>query len=135
MDTDLDDAALLAWVRSTGEAARYVVSLCDGAFVLAAAGLLDGHAVTTFPGDQDAFAERFPELDLRREVTFVHDRRMITSVGGARSYDPAMYLVDHLYGPDVTRGVGRGMVLPWPPTGRIWPATVIDPASVQEGDA
>ncbi|MEM6455162.1 MAG: DJ-1/PfpI family protein, partial [Acidobacteriota bacterium] len=103
MGTDLENAPMIDWVRDVGGAARYVMSLCDGAFVLAAAGLLEAHAATTFPSDQDAFAAMFPQVDLRRGVNLVHDRRMITSEGGARSYDPAMYLLDLLYGPEVTR--------------------------------
>lgn len=115
MDRDLEDTAMLDWVREVGGRARYVISLCDGAFVLAAAGLLDGHQCTTFPGDQDRFAEMFPELDLQRGYSFVHDGRVLTSEGGARSFDVALYLIDLLYGPKVARGVGRGLILPWPP--------------------
>ena len=114
MDTDLENEAMMKWVREVGTRADYLVSLCDGAFVLAAAGLLDGIASTTFPGDLDRYAEMFPELDLRRGVSFVHDGKALTSQGGARSYDVAMYLVAHLYGDTVARGVGRGMVIDWP---------------------
>ena len=115
MDADLENQAMMAWVTEVGSEARFVLSLCDGAFVLAAAGLLEGRAVTTFPGDQDRFAEMFPELDLRREPSFVHDGPAITSQGGALSFDPAMYLIDHLYGEKVAQGVGRGLIIPWPP--------------------
>ena len=115
MDRDLKNDAMMEWVRRVGGEARFVMSLCDGAFVLAAAGLLDGHECTTFPGDQDRFAETFPDLDLVRGVSFVHDGKALTSQGGAKSYDVAMYLVDHLYGEEVARGVGRGLIIPWPP--------------------
>ena len=127
MDRDLANREMMDWVRDTGEKARYVVSLCDGAFVLAAAGLLDGHVATTFPGDQDRFAEMFPQIDLRREPSFVHDGRTLTSQGGAKSYDVAMYLVDHLYGEEVARKVGRGLIIPWPPDPGMMPAEVILP--------
>lgn len=127
MDSDLENEEMMAWVREVGGKARFIVSLCDGAFVLAAAGLLDGLAVTTFPGDQDRFAEMFPHLDLRRGVSFVHDGKAITSWGGARSFDPAMYLVDHLYGEKAAQGVGRGMVIPWPPAPGTMPAVVVEP--------
>lgn len=114
MDTDLQNAAMMSWVRRVGSQAEYLVSLCDGAFVLAAAGLLDSVASTTFPGDLDRYAEMFPRLDVRRSVSFVHDGKALTSQGGARSFDVAMYLVDHLYGESVARGVGQGMVIDWP---------------------
>lgn len=115
MDSDLENRAMMDWVRRVGGDARYVVSLCDGAFVLAAAGLLEDVASTTFPGDVDRYVEMFPGLDVRRGVSFVHDGKALTSQGGARSYDVAMYLVDHLYGTEVAAGIGRGMVLDWPP--------------------
>lgn len=115
LDTDLENEELIRWVRETGEEARWVMALCDGAFVLAQAGLLDGVAATTFPSDQQAFVQRFPEVSLKINVSFVHDGKAITSEGGAKSYDPAMYLVDLLYGPEVARGVGRGLLIPWPP--------------------
>jgi transcriptional regulator GlxA family with amidase domain len=115
MDRDLENREMLDWVRDVGGRAQWVISLCDGAFVLAAAGLLDGHRATTFPGDQDRFAEAFPRIELRRGVSFVHDGRMITSEGGAKSYDPALWLVHYLYGEEVARRVGRGLILPWPP--------------------
>ena len=126
MDRDLDDAALIAWVRTVGGKAKYLVSLCDGAFVLAKAGLLDGHAVTTFPGDYDRFAQMFPGLDLRVNLSYVRDGNVLTSEGGARSFDVVMHLVDYLYGEQVAAGVGRGMVIPWPPRPGQVPAFVVE---------
>ncbi|MEO0481196.1 MAG: DJ-1/PfpI family protein [Planctomycetota bacterium] len=113
LDTDLEDQELIDWVRLRGQEARYVMSLCDGAFVLAQAGLLEGHACTTFPGDLDKFAERFPDHDLRRGPIVVVDRNTITNVGGARSYDPAMLLVEILYGRKAALGIAGGLVLDW----------------------
>ncbi len=113
-------------MRETGGKAFYVMSLCDGAFVLAAAGLLDGVACTTFPGDQDRFAEMFPHLDLKRGVSFVHDGKALTSEGGARSFDVAMYLADLLYGEKVAQGIGRGLLIPWPPAAGTMPALVVE---------
>lgn len=113
MDTDLEDEAMMAWVRAAGARARYVVSLCDGAFVLAAAGLLDGLEATTFPADVERFREMFPTLLVHEELSFVHDGKAITSAGGALSYDAALYLVEQLYGAAVARGIGRGLCIDW----------------------
>ena len=129
MDTDLENKELISWVKKTGKKALFVMSLCDGAFVLAKAGLLDGLAVTTFPGDQDRFAEMFPKLDLRRGVSFVHDGKAFTSEGGAKSFDVAMYMLDFLYGTDVTKGVGGGLIIDWPPTAEEMPALVVPPSA------
>ncbi|MSR63709.1 MAG: DJ-1/PfpI family protein [Planctomycetes bacterium] len=114
MDSDLENAALIAWVQARGEHARFVLSLCDGAFVLAKAGLLDGHAATTFPADVARFRELFARtVDVREGVSFVHDGPRITSVGGAKSYDAALYLCELLYGAEAARGIGRGLVIDW----------------------
>jgi len=126
MDADLENEALIAWVRQVGARARYVMSLCDGAFVLARAGLLEGVVSTTFPGDVDRYEQMFPDLDIRREVSFVHDGRALTSQGGARSYDVAMYLVAHLYGDQVAAGVGGGLVLAWPPPVGTMPRLIVE---------
>ncbi|MGB3565344.1 MAG: DJ-1/PfpI family protein [Thermoanaerobaculia bacterium] len=126
-DADRQNRDLIQWVSKTGAQAHFVVSLCWGAFILAEAGLLDGHSCTTFPGDYRPFAEAFPDLDLRINVTFVHDGRVLTSEGGAHSYDVAMYLVDLLFGEEVAKGIGQGLLIPWPPTGGVRPAYVTDP--------
>ncbi len=115
MDKDLENQPLIDWVRQTGGNARHVLSLCDGAFVLAKAGLLDGIPVTTFPDDYQRLSQMFPGLDLRVNVTFVDAGKVLTSQGGAKSYEAAMHLVDKLYGTQVAEGVGHGLLVPWPP--------------------
>jgi transcriptional regulator GlxA family with amidase domain len=114
-DSDLDNQAMIEWVRRHGDQAQVVMSLCWGAFVLAQADLLDGRACTTFPSDYGTFARRFPEVNLLVNVSFVDDGRVITSQGGARSFDPAMYLVEMLYGQETARMIGAGLLIPWPP--------------------
>lgn len=114
MSSDLQNETLRAWVKKTAEAATYVVTLCDGAFILANTGLLDGKKATTFPTDVAAFRKRFPQVNTQEGYSFVRDGKYLTSQGGAKSYDVAMYLVGVLYGEKAARGVGAGLVLPWP---------------------
>ena len=113
MGSDMHDEGLISWVKTVGTNADYIMSLCDGAFILAQAGLLDDVKCTTFPTDIDKFRETFPQLDVYEEISFVHDGKAITSAGGAKSYDPALYLVEYLYGKTVAEGVGRGLVIDW----------------------
>lgn len=113
MDSDLEDENLINFVRTTGEKAQYVMSLCDGAFVLAKAGLIDGLESTTFPSDISKYREMFPQLTVHEDVSFVHDGKAITSAGGAKSYDPALYLSELLYGRKAARGIAGGLVIDW----------------------
>jgi putative intracellular protease/amidase len=135
MDKDLQNRALIDWVRRVGGQARHVVSLCDGAFVLAQAGLLDGVAATTFPDDYKRFAQRFPKVDLRINVSFVDAGKVLTSQGGARSYDVAMHLVDRLYGTRVAEGIGHGLLIPWPPNPRAVKFETVNPSEAAQPEA
>ena len=113
MDSDLENRDMMDYVRRAGEEASYLLSLCDGAFVLAAADLLEGLKSTTFPADIPRYREMFPDLDVLEDVSFVHDGKAVTSAGGAQSFDAALYLVEHLYGKKVVEGIARGLVIDW----------------------
>ena len=56
MDRDLADEGYMGWVRKAVDEAEWVLTVCDGAFPLAATGVLEGRQATTFPGDRDRFA-------------------------------------------------------------------------------
>ncbi|TRX53674.1 glutamine amidotransferase [Fulvivirga sp. M361] len=113
MGKDLENRELIRFVKSTGTSVDYVMSLCDGAFVLAQADLVDGKESTTFPSDIQKYKDVFPHLKVHEGVSFVHDGKLITSVGGAKSYDPALYLSELLYGKKAVEGLGKGLVIDW----------------------
>ncbi len=113
LDTDLEDEVLIDFVKKTAAKAEFVASHCDGAFVLAKAGLLDGVESTTFPGDLDKYEEMFPNLTVHREALFVHDGKFITSAGGAKSFEASLYLCEHLYGKEITKRLAQGLVIDW----------------------
>ena len=113
LDTDLENETMIQFVRETGEKALYVMSLCDGAFVLAKSGLLDQSESTTFPGDIEKYKQTFPHLTVHQNVLFVHDGKFITSAGRAKSFEPALYLAEMLYGKKAADGIARGLVIDW----------------------
>jgi transcriptional regulator GlxA family with amidase domain len=113
LDSDLEDIDMLQFVQKADKQAQFVTSHCDGAFVLAKAGLLQGSVSTTFPTDIDAMRTMFPELDIRKDVLFVHDGKYITSAGGAKSFEAALYLCEHLYGKKITQSLAAGLVIDW----------------------
>ncbi|MCW8979912.1 MAG: DJ-1/PfpI family protein [Altibacter sp.] len=113
LDSDLEDKVMIAFVQKAAKQARFVTSHCDGAFVLAKAGLLDHVVATTFPSDIGTMRNMFPELDIRENVLFVHDGKYITSAGGAKSFEAALYLCEYLYGKEIARSLAGGLVIDW----------------------
>lgn len=113
LDTDLENEKMIRWVSEVSKKARFITSHCDGAFVLAQAGLLDTVASTTFPSDIPAYKERFPHLEVYEDVLFVHDGKYITSAGGAKSFEAALYLMEYMYGKEIAKSLAGGLVIDW----------------------
>lgn len=113
LDSDLEDVAMINFVQKVDKEAQFITSHCDGAFVLAKAGLLDNVVSTTFPSDIDKMREMFPALDIRKEVLFVHDGKYITSAGGAKSFEAALYLCEYLYSKEIAQSLAGGLVIDW----------------------
>jgi transcriptional regulator GlxA family with amidase domain len=113
LDTDLKDSVMLNFVLKVDEKAMFVTSHCDGAFVLAKAGLLDRSVSTTFPSDIATYKQMFPHLNVADNVFFVHDGKYTTSAGGARSFEAALYLCEYLYGKEIAESLAKGLVIDW----------------------
>lgn len=89
-----------------------LASICSGAFVLAATGLLDGRKVTTHWRYADALRRRFPALTVD-EVSLYHgEDNLFTSAGSAAGIDLMIELVRRDYGPDAANSVARRIVMP-----------------------
>jgi len=104
---------MINWIKKVDKEAIYVTSHCDGAFVLAKAGLLDDVFSTTFPSDITAYKKMFPNLEVKEDVLFVHDGKYITSAGGAKSFEAALYLCEVLYGKEIAQRLAKGLVIDW----------------------
>jgi transcriptional regulator GlxA family with amidase domain len=101
-------AAALARIRP----GTRLVSICTGAFVLAAAGLLDGRRATTHWQVADAFRRMFPRVELDPDVLFVEDGPMLTSAGAASGVDICLHLVRQDHGSELANKVARRCVVP-----------------------
>jgi transcriptional regulator GlxA family with amidase domain len=89
-----------------------IVSICTGAFVLAAAGLLDGRRATTHWQVADRFRRMFPHVDLDPDVLFVDDHPFLTSAGAASGVDICLHLVRKDHGSRLANAVARRCVVP-----------------------
>jgi transcriptional regulator GlxA family with amidase domain len=88
------------------------MSICTGAFVLAAAGLLDGRPATTHWREAGRFAELFPKVKLNADVLFVDDGDVLTSAGVAAGLDLCLHVVKRDHGSDVANRAARRCVMP-----------------------
>lgn len=89
-----------------------IVSICTGAFVLAAAGLLDGRRATTHWMHAQLLARRFPEVDVDPSVLYIDDGDILTSGGSAAGLDLCLHVVRCDLGSDVANAVARRLVTP-----------------------
>ncbi|MBW1596290.1 GlxA family transcriptional regulator [Streptomyces sp. JJ38] len=89
-----------------------IVSICTGAFVLAAAGLLDGRPATTHWSLADVFRSWYPRVDLDPDVLFVDDGSVLSSAGAASGLDVCLHLVRRDHGTAVANSVARACVVP-----------------------
>jgi len=107
----LQDPQLLQWVRQQAGSARRVASVCTGAFMLAEAGVLDGHRVVTHWDSCDELARRYPALHVDPEPIFIHEDSLWTSAGVTAGIDLALALVEADLGRNIALAVARDLVV------------------------
>ena len=105
------DTAALAFVKRTAARARRTASVCSGAYVLAAAGLLDGRRATTHRSRSRDFQRRFPKVRLEPDLIFVRDGRIWSSAGITAGIDLALAMISDDLGEEVARAVARQLVV------------------------
>lgn len=111
LDTPVPDALLTA-LRTAHERGARLVSICSGAFVLAATGLLDGRRATTHWAHTEALSHRFPCLIVDPNVLYTDDNRLLTSAGSAAGLDLCLHVVREDFGPQIANQVARRLVVP-----------------------
>lgn len=103
---------VLQAVRQAADRGATVLSVCSGAFILGAAGLLDGRRCTTHWRHVDELRERFPAAEIDPDVLFVDDGALVTSAGTAAGIDACLHLVRRELGGEVANTIARRMVVP-----------------------
>ncbi|HEY4378359.1 MAG TPA: helix-turn-helix domain-containing protein, partial [Acidimicrobiales bacterium] len=107
----LKDDELLADLVALSGRARRTTSVCTGALLLAAAGLLDGHQATTHWSSCDFLAERWPAVQVRPDQIYVRDRDRWTSAGVTSGIDLALALVEDDLGAELAHQVAAWLVV------------------------
>lgn len=103
--------AQVAYLRATAPAVRRVASVCVGAYILAAAGLLDGRRATTHWMWSRELQERFPQVRVDGDRIFTRDGNIWTSAGITAGIDLALALIEDDLGKELARSVARLLVV------------------------
>jgi transcriptional regulator GlxA family with amidase domain len=103
--------ALVEYLRDAEPATRRIGSICTGAYILAAAGLLDGRRATTHWESAQDFQRLFPRVKVEEDRIFVNDGKVWTSAGMSACVDLALAFVEQDLGNDVARRVAKQLVL------------------------
>jgi AraC family transcriptional activator FtrA len=111
IDVPVPHAILEALRRAHARGAR-ILSICSGAFVLAATGLLDGRRATTHWRYAEALQRRFPKIGIDANVLYVDEGSILTSAGSAAGLDLCLHLVRRDYGSKIANQVARRLVIP-----------------------
>ena len=112
LDTGQVPDAVLDALRLARSQGKRVLSLCTGAFVLAAAGLLDGRAATTHWSECAELARRYPRVRVDPGVLYVDEGDVLTAAGSAASVDLCLHVVERDYGAEIAARVARDLVVP-----------------------
>ncbi|MBO9515119.1 MAG: DJ-1/PfpI family protein [Variovorax sp.] len=103
----------LAWIAGASHEAEIVASVCTGAFLLAAARVVESGPVTTHWEDIDDLRRRFPRLEVRENVRWVDQGRIVTSAGITAGIDMSLHLVARLAGEALALRTARQMDFAW----------------------
>ncbi len=103
----------LAWLRQSGASASLVASVCTGAFLLAAAGLVHTERMTTHWEDVDDLRRQWPALQVLAGPRWVEDGRVFSSAGISAGIDLSLHLVSRLSSPELAERTARQMDYRW----------------------
>lgn len=105
------DPVFLRWIAETAEGCRRVASICTGAFLLGAAGLLDGKTVVTHWNFCDRLANEFPKATVRPDRIYMRDGSIYTSAGITAGIDLSLALVEEDHGHEAALRIARQLVM------------------------
>jgi transcriptional regulator GlxA family with amidase domain len=106
---EMHNPVVLDWVLKAQRDAELLLSVCTGALILGAAGLLDGLEATTHYGAYDELRKAAPSCIVRTDQRYVDSGAVVTSAGVSAGIDMALHVVERLHGTDVAQETARYM--------------------------
>ena len=109
------DPQTLKWLQESAEQAEVVLSVCNGAYILAKAGLLNGLTATTTAPLIDGLAAAAPNIKVVHDKRYVDNGKVITSAGLSAGIDGSLHVISKLYGKGRAQAIALGMEYDWQP--------------------
>lgn len=106
---------IIQWIQQRAKSADYVLSVCNGAFYLAEAGLLDGREATTFYDLIDELKETYTKINVVTNKRYVDNGKIITTAGLSSGIDGTLYLISKMQGKAAAQQVALNMEYNWQP--------------------
>ncbi|MEA2175844.1 MAG: hypothetical protein QOD00_3436 [Blastocatellia bacterium] len=122
----LTDPNVIKWVQDKAKGAEMVLSVCNGAFILAKTGLLDGLEATTTAGLIPMLREAAPKVKVVDDRRFVDNGKLITAAGLSSGIDGALHVIERLYGKGTAQMAALGMEYNWDPESKFVRAALAD---------
>ena len=110
---EASNEVLLNWIAEQGRSASLTTSVCTGAFLLAARGILDGREATTHWASIERLRTTHPGVAVRDDLRYVDTGRVITSAGISAGIDMALHVVSRILGDDAASHTARRMEYNW----------------------
>ncbi len=110
-----NDAATLDYIKRTTASDTHTMSVCNGAFILANTGLLDGLSATTTNGNIPRLASQFPKIKVVRDQRYVDNGKLVTAAGLSAGIDGALHVIERMFGTGTAQQVALGEEYDWKP--------------------
>ncbi|TMV02550.1 DJ-1/PfpI family protein [Ruegeria sediminis] len=110
---EVNNTALLDWIRTTSDSAEYVLSVCTGSLLLAGAGVLDGRRATTNKAAYTKIAGQYPKVDWVKQARWVEDGKFITSSGVSAGMDMALGAIALMHDRETAKKVATWSEYDW----------------------
>ncbi len=110
---EVNNPALLDWIRTTSDSAEYVLSVCTGSLLLAGAGVLDGRRATTNKAAYTKIADQYPRVDWVKQARWVEDGKFITSSGVSAGMDMSLGAIARMHDRETAEKVATWSEYDW----------------------
>jgi transcriptional regulator GlxA family with amidase domain len=110
---EMDKPQVIEWISKVSKDTKLTASVCTGAFLLAKAGIITNHKVTTHWEDIEDLKKLFPNLNVVENVRWVDEENIITSAGISAGIDMSLHLISKLYNIELAEKTARKMQFDW----------------------